>query len=75
MIDIAGVILREQGRAVTEEEDRHLKVDQTFKSFTHWNLDKPNSGDDKINKAMQWINIAQIVSDFLSYLHVYEKHR
>lgn len=59
---VIGVVLREQGSAVTEDQDRLLRVDQRFTSFTSWNLDKPPSADDKLNKAMQWIDIAKAVS-------------
>lgn len=60
---VIGVVLREQGSAVTEDQDRLLRVDQRFTSFTSWNLDKPPSADDKLNKAMQWIDIAKAVSN------------
>ena len=56
------MVLREKGSAVTEDQDRLLRVDQRFTSFTSWNLDKPPSGDDRLNKALQWIDIAKAVS-------------
>ena len=57
-----GVVLREQGSAVTEDQERLLRVDRRFTSFTSWNLDKPPSADDKLSKAMLWIDIAKAVS-------------
>ncbi|KAK7104011.1 ribonuclease H2 subunit C-like [Littorina saxatilis] len=54
-----GLVIREQGSAITEDQDRSLRVDQRFSSFTAWNLDKPPSGDDKLMKALQWIDIAK----------------
>ncbi|KAK7504898.1 hypothetical protein BaRGS_00003926 [Batillaria attramentaria] len=54
-----GLVLREQGMAATEDQDRVLRVDRQFSSFTAWNLDKPPSADDKINKTLQWLALAK----------------
>ncbi|KAL8622935.1 hypothetical protein ACOMHN_027056 [Nucella lapillus] len=54
-----GVVLREVGSAATEDQDRLLRADQRFTSFTAWNLDKPHSGDDRLSKALQWIDVAK----------------
>jgi hypothetical protein len=67
------VVLREQGSAVTEDQDRMLRVDQKFTSFTAWNLDKPPSGDDKLVKALQWIHVAKAVSVFLFLIVLWGK--
>ncbi|XP_076463461.1 ribonuclease H2 subunit C-like [Babylonia areolata] len=54
-----GVVLREVGSAATEDQDRLLRADQRFTSFTAWNLDKPPSGDDQLSKALQWMDVAK----------------
>ena len=62
ILSLLGMVLREVGSAVTEDQDRLLRVDQKFSSFTAWNLDKPPSADDKLMKALQWIEVAKAVS-------------
>lgn len=64
----SGVILRERGSAVTEDQARELQVDRKFSTFIAWNLDKPCSDDDKLHKALQWINIAKAVRIHLYFL-------
>lgn len=57
-----GVVLKEHRRSVMEDDDRSLTISHQFKEFTYWNLDNPPSADDKLKRAMDWIDIAKAVS-------------
>ncbi|XP_041353047.1 uncharacterized protein LOC121371310 isoform X2 [Gigantopelta aegis] len=56
-----GIILKENHRQVTEDDDRHLIATHKFEKFTYWNLDKVPSADDRLVKALHWINIAKVL--------------
>lgn len=58
-----GLILHESVRPDNDKDDRKFYVVNTFDSFTYWNWNKTPSGDDKIIKALDWLEIAEAVSD------------
>ncbi|CAB4022296.1 Ribonuclease H2 subunit C [Paramuricea clavata] len=56
-----GYVLTEDRKPVTDEEDRSFKVSNKFSKFTYWNLEDTPSLNDKIKKAMQWVNISSAI--------------
>ena len=73
----AGVILRENKHF--DSDDKELKITGTFNEFVAWNWDKEPSRDDKLVKALQWINVASVlhqpVSEYDSKSHSPQKQR
>ncbi|XP_069036403.1 ribonuclease H2 subunit C [Lepisosteus oculatus] len=53
-----GLVLKEDHRPVSEEEERSLRVRTVFSSLTYWNLETPPSSDDGVAMAMSWPDIA-----------------
>ncbi|KAE8607695.1 hypothetical protein XENTR_v10011254 [Xenopus tropicalis] len=60
-----GVVLREDQKPCSEEEDRLFTVKSTFRSFTQWNLETPPSADDVLIMSLIWPKIAAAVSGTL----------
>ena len=56
-----GYVLTEDRKPVTDEEDRCFKASNKFSKFTYWNLENTPSTNDKIKKAMQWVNISSAI--------------
>ncbi|XP_050407459.1 ribonuclease H2 subunit C [Patella vulgata] len=56
-----GLVVSESRKAATEDEDRMMDIKSKFNEFTYWNLDKPTSKEDTLSKALQWIDIANIL--------------
>ncbi|CAH2324985.1 ribonuclease H2 subunit C [Pelobates cultripes] len=56
-----GVVLKENHKPCSDEEDRCLTVRSTFNSFTQWNLETPPSEDDILVMSMQWPKIASVI--------------
>ncbi|XP_028408145.1 ribonuclease H2 subunit C-like [Dendronephthya gigantea] len=56
-----GYILTEDRKPITEEEDRNFKVSNKFSKFTYWNLEDTPCLNDKIRKAMQWLDISSAI--------------
>lgn len=56
-----GLILKEEKRPFMEEDDRTLTISQKFDEYTYWNLDLATSGNDKVIRAMQWIDLANVL--------------
>ena len=46
-------------------QDRCFKASSKFSKFTYWNLEDTPSQNDKIKKAMEWINISSAVRHFI----------
>lgn len=42
-------------------EERELKATGSFNDFISWNWDKNPSSDDKLKKALQWIDVASVL--------------
>ncbi|XP_053304380.1 ribonuclease H2 subunit C [Spea bombifrons] len=53
-----GIVLKENHRPCTDDEDRSLTVRSTFNSFTQWNLEMPPSADDVLVMSLAWPKIA-----------------
>jgi ribonuclease H2 subunit C len=56
-----GIILREDKKPLTDQQNREFTVQYSFNSFRYWNLDKPTSHDDGLGKALDWLNIADAI--------------
>ncbi|XP_056384507.1 ribonuclease H2 subunit C [Hyla sarda] len=56
-----GIVLKEDHKPCSEEEDRCLNVRSTFQSFTQWNLETPPSADDAIVMSLAWPKIASVI--------------
>ncbi|XP_071974044.1 ribonuclease H2 subunit C [Engystomops pustulosus] len=56
-----GIVLKEDHRPCSEEEDRCLNVRSTFQSFTQWNLETPASADDVLVQSLAWPKIASAI--------------
>ncbi|KAM3918727.1 ribonuclease H2 subunit C [Leptodactylus fuscus] len=56
-----GVVLKEDHKPCSEEEDRSLNVRSTFQSFTQWNLESPPSADDVLVMSLAWPKIASAI--------------
>ncbi|XP_071080171.1 ribonuclease H2 subunit C-like [Haliotis cracherodii] len=54
-----GIVVKENRKPVTEDEDRDLNITHRFQKMTYWNLDKLPSADDRFAQAMQWADIAK----------------
>ncbi|KAM4617432.1 ribonuclease H2 subunit C [Discoglossus pictus] len=56
-----GIVLREDHKPCSDEEERSLSVRSTFKSFTQWNLETPPSADDVVVMSLAWPKIASAI--------------
>ncbi|GBP11304.1 Ribonuclease H2 subunit C [Eumeta japonica] len=53
------VIVDENRRPLSEDADRKFQVTGGFNEIIYWNWDKKPSKNDSLNKAMDWIDIAE----------------
>ncbi|KAM5138550.1 ribonuclease H2 subunit C [Mantella aurantiaca] len=56
-----GIVLKEDNKPFSEEEDRSLTVRSSFQSFTQWNLETPPSADDVLVMSLSWPKIAAAI--------------
>lgn len=56
-----GIILKETN-SICSLEQKNLYGTQMFDKFTYWNWDSKPTEDDKIITAMDWFDIAEVVS-------------
>ncbi|GFY32900.1 uncharacterized protein TNCV_4025241 [Trichonephila clavipes] len=56
-----GVVLKENKNLSISDDKRDLKKGATFKEFTSWNWDIVPSPQDKLVKALQWINLTSVL--------------
>ncbi|CAH2013304.1 unnamed protein product [Acanthoscelides obtectus] len=56
-----GLVLHESIKPITEKEERKLRITNTFSNITFWNWDKVPSKNDSIIKALEWIEIAEVL--------------
>ena len=56
-----GVVLKEPHKKFNEEDERQVKAIHSFSEFTYWNLDAPPSGNDKVKKMLNWLDISKAV--------------
>lgn len=54
-----GIIMKEQRRPFTEEEERTVTVTHTFDKFHYWNLDKKPSADDRFSQMLDWVELSK----------------
>uniref|UniRef100_A0A8C5EYB8 Uncharacterized protein n=1 Tax=Gopherus evgoodei TaxID=1825980 RepID=A0A8C5EYB8_9SAUR len=57
-----GLVLKEDQRPCTEEEERTVRLKSTFGTLTVWNLERAPSADDGLLLALNWPGIAEAVS-------------
>ncbi|KPP77079.1 Ribonuclease H2 subunit C-like [Scleropages formosus] len=56
-----GLVLKEDNKAASDQEDRTVRISSVFHRFTYWNLEtKPNS-DDGVVMAMTWPALAEAI--------------
>uniref|UniRef100_A0A8W8HVV2 Uncharacterized protein n=1 Tax=Magallana gigas TaxID=29159 RepID=A0A8W8HVV2_MAGGI len=53
------IIMKEQRRPFTEEEERTVTVTHTFDKFHYWNLDKKPSADDRFSQMLDWVELSK----------------
>lgn len=65
---MTGIVLKESEPSLdgSDAVERKLEVTRKFRELTYWNLDKIPCQDDKIIGVMQWIDMANAVSCFLT---------
>ncbi|XP_064622765.1 ribonuclease H2 subunit C-like [Lineus longissimus] len=56
-----GIMTHEPRRPFVEDEERTFKISHQFNEFMYWNLDIPPNADDKLRKAMAWIDVAKAI--------------
>ena len=57
-----GVVLREAQMSVAAEGSQVMKGLALFDNFTYWNWDRQPSCSDKYQQAMNWLEVANVVS-------------
>lgn len=57
-----GITFLERKKPEVENVERNLYSTGTFSSFTYWNYDKLPSKNDALAAALDWIDIAEAVS-------------
>ncbi|XP_069500920.1 ribonuclease H2 subunit C isoform X2 [Ambystoma mexicanum] len=56
-----GLVLKEDHKPCSEEDDRCVRVKSTFTAFTSWNLETPPSSDDCAVMSIMWPAIAEAI--------------
>lgn len=56
-----GLVLKEDHKPCSEEDDRCVRVKSTFRAFTSWNLETPPSSDDSAVMSIMWPKIADAI--------------
>ncbi|XP_043408422.1 ribonuclease H2 subunit C isoform X2 [Chelonia mydas] len=56
-----GLVLKEDQRPCTEEEERTVRLKSTFGALTVWNLERAPSADDGLLLALSWPGIAEAI--------------
>ncbi|XP_042705690.1 ribonuclease H2 subunit C [Chrysemys picta bellii] len=56
-----GLVLKEDQRPCTEEEERTVRLKSTFGTLTVWNLERAPSADDGLLLALSWPGIAEAI--------------
>lgn len=59
-----GMILIENKKLDGENKNRNLYCTKTFSKFRYWNYDRIPSKNDAIIAALDWIDVAETVSNF-----------
>lgn len=58
----AGVVFHESIAPFSENEERRFHIIHNFDSLVYWNFDRTPSQNDKFLQAINWIDIAEVVS-------------
>lgn len=61
-----GLVVQETKQPLVENVDRTLHASHVFDKITYWNWDKMPSANDPFISALDWIDIAEAVSDLIS---------
>uniref|UniRef100_A0A8C8RA49 Uncharacterized protein n=1 Tax=Pelusios castaneus TaxID=367368 RepID=A0A8C8RA49_9SAUR len=61
-----GLVLKEDQRPCSEEEERMVRLKSTFAALTVWNLEQAPSADDGLLLALSWPGIAEAIHAPLS---------
>ncbi|XP_069063958.1 ribonuclease H2 subunit C [Pleurodeles waltl] len=56
-----GMVLKEDHKPCSEEDDRCVRVKSTFRAFMSWNLETPPSSDDSVLMSIMWPKIAEAI--------------
>ncbi|KAI1898650.1 hypothetical protein AGOR_G00074560 [Albula goreensis] len=56
-----GLVLKEDHKPTTDQEDRTVRVSSIFSRFTYWNLETPPNSDDVVVMAMAWPELAKAI--------------
>ena len=55
--------------AVIGQKGDHVTCLGHFDGFVHWTLDNPPTADSRLVKALQWIELAEVVSGTLNHVN------
>lgn len=61
-----GVIFQETKKPLSADEDRNFSFAGAFKEFTYWNYDKIPSKNDAFEKALDWMELSQVLHEPLA---------
>lgn len=61
----SGITFFEYKKPDTEDVERNIYSNGKFSEFTYWNYDKIPSKNDALAAALDWIDIAEAVSNFI----------
>lgn len=56
-----GLVLKEDHKPYSEEEDRTVRIKSTFSTFTRWNLETSPNPDDSVMMALAWPELAEAI--------------
>lgn len=56
-----GLILKEDHKPYSEEEDRTVRIKSTFSTFTRWNLETSPNSDDSVMMTLAWPELAEAI--------------
>ncbi|KAJ8405188.1 hypothetical protein AAFF_G00321790 [Aldrovandia affinis] len=56
-----GLVLKEDHKPTTDQEDRTVRVSSVFHHFTYWNLETQPTSDDAVVMAMAWPELAEAI--------------
>lgn len=56
-----GLVLKEDHKPTSDQEDRTVRVESVFNRFTYWNLETPPTSDDGVVMAMAWPDLAAAI--------------
>ncbi|KAL4622961.1 ribonuclease H2 subunit C [Arapaima gigas] len=57
----SGLVLKEDHKPASDQEDRTVRISSVFHHFTYWNLETHPTSDDGVVMAMTWPALAQAI--------------